>query len=223
MSKINVVIADAQQIFIEGLSLVLGNLKGYDLEVVGSSNNFEKLIDLLESKDVDIVFSDIHLPGSEDYAHIRKVRDHYAEIHICVLSSYTDSKFVKDAMKSGADAYYSKFSGSGELELCIEHLILGKTFLSDGLYITPPQRKLNNYTNGFGKVHEDRFIIKQKLTKREHEVLSFITKALNNKEIAEKLYISHQTVGVHRKNIMRKLGVRNTVNLIKFAMDHHLV
>ena len=67
------------------------------------------------------------------------------------------------------------------------------------------------------------FYCEKKLTRREQEVLELIAKAMNNKEIADQLYISDQTVGVHRKNIMRKLGVRNTVNLIKFAIDHQLV
>jgi DNA-binding NarL/FixJ family response regulator len=66
-------------------------------------------------------------------------------------------------------------------------------------------------------------VIKQKLTSREHEVLELITQAKNNKEIAKELFISDQTVGVHRKNIMRKLGVRNTINLIKFALENQLV
>ena len=97
---------------------------------------------------------------------------------------------------------------------------MGNTFLASGLNITPKK-------NGVRKVEEnnfeDRFLLKKKLTKREQEVLELITKALNNKEIGERLYISDQTVGVHRKNIMRKLNVRNTVNLIKFAIDHQLV
>ena len=66
-------------------------------------------------------------------------------------------------------------------------------------------------------------MIKRKLTSREQEVLALITQAKNNKEIADELYISDQTVGVHRKNIMRKLGVRNTVNLVKFALENQLV
>jgi len=96
----------------------------------------------------------------------------------------------------------------------------GNTFLATGLEITP---KKNGMSSTAPQPFEDRFLLRKKLTKREQEVLELITKALNNKEIASQLYISDQTVGVHRKNIMRKLGVRNTVNLIKFAIDHQLV
>ncbi|MEZ5048800.1 MAG: response regulator transcription factor [Saprospiraceae bacterium] len=71
--------------------------------------------------------------------------------------------------------------------------------------------------------YEDKFQLRQKLTRREKEILSLITQAKSNKEIAKELFISYQTVGVHRKNIMRKLGVRSTVNLIRYAIDHDLV
>ena len=67
------------------------------------------------------------------------------------------------------------------------------------------------------------FTLKQKLTKREQEILELITQGKSNKHIGQELFISFQTVGVHRKNIMKKLGIRNTVSLIKFALENHLV
>jgi DNA-binding NarL/FixJ family response regulator len=70
---------------------------------------------------------------------------------------------------------------------------------------------------------EDRFLLKQKLTNREKEILRLIVQFKNNKTIAQELFISDQTVSAHRKSIMKKLGVNNTVNLIKFSIDHQLV
>ena len=96
-----------------------------------------------------------------------------------------------------------------------------KTYIAPGLHITPPNGK--RLSKGKKSIYEDRFVIKQKLTPREQEVLELITEAKNNKEIAKELFISDQTVGVHRKNIMRKLGVKNTINLIKFAFENQLV
>ncbi|MDH3652585.1 MAG: LuxR C-terminal-related transcriptional regulator, partial [Saprospiraceae bacterium] len=69
------------------------------------------------------------------------------------------------------------------------------------------------------KGYMDHFSVKHHLTKREHEILQLITQAFSNKEIAQKLFISDQTVSVHRKNIMRKLGVSNTVSLVKAAQN----
>jgi DNA-binding NarL/FixJ family response regulator len=77
--------------------------------------------------------------------------------------------------------------------------------------------------NGYQKFFKDGFIKRHSLTKRETEILTLITQALSNKQIAEELYISDQTVSVHRKNIMRKLGVSNTAGLIKEAYENFLV
>ena len=102
---------------------------------------------------------------------------------------------------------------------------MANTFLGEGLSVSPPA---NSFKKGFSLerkfgFYEDRFQIKQKLTKRESEILKLIIQAKNNKEIGDELYISDQTVGVHRKNIMRKLGVRSTMSLIKFAIENQIV
>ena len=76
---------------------------------------------------------------------------------------------------------------------------------------------------GRDQIFYDRFVRRYQLTKREFEVLKLVGQAMNNKEIAAVLYISDQTVSVHRKNIMRKLGVSNTASLIKMAYDNQLV
>jgi DNA-binding NarL/FixJ family response regulator len=138
-----------------------------------------------------------------------------------VLTSYGDYKFVGAALKNGADGYILKSNEPDDLLFGIEDVMSGNTYLAPGLHITPPNKKRVSSLIKSG--YEDRFVIKQKLTTREHEVLELITQAKNNKEIAKELFISDQTVGVHRKNIMRKLGVRNTINLIKFAMENQLV
>jgi DNA-binding NarL/FixJ family response regulator len=88
------------------------------------------------------------------------------------------------------------------------------TYLSDGLQIFPKEH------SDIHEVFEDDFQVKYRLTKREVEILLLISQAKSNKEIAEELFISDQTVSVHRKNIMRKISVSNTAGLIKFAMDN---
>ena len=94
----------------------------------------------------------------------------------------------------------------------------GRSYITEGLKIFPK----DGQTNGSGKF-EDGFTIKNKLTKRELEILELISQAKSNKEIAEILFISPQTVSVHRKNVMRKLNVSNTASLIKYAMDHNII
>ena len=90
--------------------------------------------------------------------------------------------------------------------------------MGKGVQVTARQKEKAGSRSGKG-AYMDAYSVMQHLTKREHEILQLITQAMSNKEIAQKLFISDQTVSVHRKNIMRKLGVSNTVSLVKAAQN----
>lgn len=209
--------------FITGLRSVLNNHTNPKLDIIAVANDANTLKELLKIHKVDILILELNLPDVDGLTLLPDIRAEYKDLKICVLSNYGQTKFVKQAFQNGADGYLSKSNDFEDFFKGLEEILEGNTFLGEGLRITP--------ANNFGGIkldrkpssYEDRFLIKQKLTSREHEVLELITQAKNNKEIAKELYISDQTVGVHRKNIMRKLGVRNTINLIKFAMEHQLV
>lgn len=221
MIPINTVLADAHELFMDGFERLIEEIDYPKVKIVGRASTAKGLKDLLLDEPTDLVFMDLNFTDTDGLNLVTELRSSFPELRICILSGYTDHKFVKEAFQNGADGYYSKYNDFGELTECVNELILGNTFLASGLQITP--KKNGSRSKISGNHFEDRFLLRKKLTKREQEVLELITKALNNKEIADKLYISDQTVGVHRKNIMRKLGVRNTVNLIKFAIDHQLV
>jgi len=218
-----VLVADSQLLSAEGFATLLERSFQEQLDIVNIVNSGFRLFQQMNLTKIDILFMDISFHDMDGMDIINRVKNDYPSTKICVLSAYTDHKIVKKAFLSGTDGFYSKTNNSEELQKCVSDLLAGNTFLSEGLHITPPQRREDEVEHNGKKVYQDKFMIQQKLTKREQEVLNLITKALNNKEIADRLYISHQTVGVHRKNIMRKLGVRNTVNLIRFALDHQLI
>jgi len=176
---------------------------------------------LHKNLNTQLAILDLNLPDQDGLELIPQIRRSFKDLKIMVLTSYGDFKFVGAALKKGADGYVLKSNEPEDLIKGIQEIMIGETYIAPGLHITPPNGK--RLTNGKKSIYEDRFVIKQKLTKREHEVLELITQAKNNKEIAKELFISDQTVGVHRKNIMRKLGVRNTINLIKFALENQLV
>lgn len=223
MTPIKTIVADIHELFVEGFERILSDMDYPQVEVVDRAHSAEELFQSLYDNQPDLLFMELNFSDDDGMDMIGRIRDEFPEMKICVLSGYTDHKFVKEAFKNGADGYYSKFNNHNELVECVNELMLGNTFLATGLQITPRKNAPRRSQLDAPGSMEDRFLLKKKLTKREQEVLELITKAMNNKEIAEKLYISDQTVGVHRKNIMRKLNVRNTVNLIKFALDHQLV
>ena len=221
MTSLKVVLADAHKLFLDGFKELLINQDAHRLEILSAVNSGEELLSVLKRMSPDLLMMELNLQDTNGLSVLPNIKLEYPELKVCIVSGYTDHKFVKEAFTKGADGYYSKYNDVDELEDCITDVMAGRRFLAAGLQITP---KKNAMSNGLNKNRlEDRFLLQRKLTKREYEVLELITRAMNNKEIAEKLYISDQTVGVHRKNIMRKLGVRNTVNLIKFAIDNELV
>ena len=220
MSSINAIIADVHKLFIDGFERIIEEIDYPAVKIVGKAYSAKQLLELLDGVEAQLLFMELNFKDKDGLSLIPTLKEQYPNLRICVLSGYTDHKFVKTAFQSGVDGYYSKYNDLGELTQCVNELMLGNTFLATGLNITP---RKNGTMSKVDTLFEDRFLLRKKLTKREQEVLGLITKAMNNKEIAERLFISDQTVGVHRKNIMRKLGVRNTVNLIKFAIDHQLV
>ncbi len=221
MTSLKVVLADAHKLFIEGFRQLLINQDAHRLEIMGTASTAGELISLLRRENPDLLMMELNFTDNDGLSLLPEVKQEFPLLKICIVSAYTDHKFVKEAFTKGADGYYSKNNNGDELEDCITDVMGGRRFLASGLQITP--KKNGQLGSKSRSPFEDKFLLQRKLTKREHEVLELITTAMNNKEIAEKLYISDQTVGVHRKNIMRKLGVRNTVNLIKFAIDNHLV
>ena len=221
MIAIKTIIADKQTMFVQALMQSLNGGEEKVFEVLNTVKSAEALIELVENKEPELVIMDLNLEDEDGLTILPKIRNMAKNIKICVLTEYGDYKFVKEAMIKGADGYILKSNSLEDFSNCIRTVFNGETFIAPGLHITPP--KLKSGLSVKKSIYEDRFMIKRKLTSREQEVLALITQAKNNKEIADELYISDQTVGVHRKNIMRKLGVRNTVNLVKFALENQLV
>ncbi|MBK8426062.1 MAG: response regulator transcription factor, partial [Lewinellaceae bacterium] len=142
------------------------------------------------------------------------------QTRVLVMTMFDDPRLVKAAFKAGADGYMLKSGSQAELLQAIEQVIEGHTFLGKGVALDILYNRSHNGNDG---LPDKQFAGKYGLTRREIEIMQHIGQALSNKEIADQLFISDQTVSVHRKNIMRKLRVNSTASLIKIAFEHHLV
>jgi len=224
MALMKTVFVDKQDLYLEGMKSLVAQHSELELDLTGILGSAEELKDFLyRNIDTELVFLDLNLPDADGLQLIPELTKLFRNIKICVLTSYEDYRYVKEALQKGALGYMLKSNTLKDLKDAVAAVRADETYIAPGLHITPPNGKRLMNGRKLSNSYEDRFMIKRKLTKREQEVLNLITQAKNNKEIARELYISDQTVGVHRKNIMRKLGVRNTVNLIKFALEHQLV
>lgn len=225
MPTVKTVIVDPQLMFVQGLQAHLNIQKELDVDVLATLTDGGNIRqELSKFPEVDLLIMELNLKGEDGLELIPMVRKYFQDLKILICTSYDDYRYVKEALINGADGYILKSNSLEHLMQGIVDVLDNNRYIAPGLHITPPNhKKVSKDAVQPKNRFEDRFIIKRKLTKREHEVLSLIAQAKNNKEIAEQLFISDQTVCVHRKNIMRKLGVRNTVNLIKMALEHQLV
>lgn len=220
MRFLNVLVADDHPIFVEGLQAVLSNPGGkFSYTIKGVARTGTQVTQMLHENEADLLLLDLNLPETDSLKILPTVKKGSINTRVLVMTMYDDPRLVKAAFKAGADGYMLKSGTKDELFHAIEEVIQGHTYVGHGLVLAD-----NRFANGSDGVSPDkRFSRKYGLTRREMEVMRYIGQALNNKDIAEKLFISDQTVSVHRKNIMRKLGVNNTASMIKIAFENNLV
>ncbi len=217
---LSVVIADSQPLFVEGLQQVLstGN-SWYRFDLRGATHCLSEAEALLHQQRPDLIFLDMMLLGTEVAQAVQSVRKGHPYGRIVVFTYNDDVRLVKAALRGGADGVLLKSIALPDLYHAIGEVFSGKVYTSPGL-------TLNEQIAGQGMdptLPEARFARKYGFTRREMEILPYIAQVMSNKEIAEQLYISDQTVSVHRKNIMRKLKVNSTAGIVKIAFENHLL
>lgn len=217
------VIADYQIMFTEGIQAILKEMNPLPIKIVGVANNLEELYKLTEFP-IDLLILELAIADSLGTTLITELKQSIPGVKIIILSNYGESNLVREAFKKGVDGYVLKTNHSIELVQCIDFVMAGRTYLAEGLRLAPEfdAQKKKPVVERI-RLCEDRLLLKQKLTKREMEILGLIVQYKNNKTIAQELYISDQTVSAHRKRIMKKFEINNTVKLIKFTLDHQLV
>lgn len=220
MRFLNILVADDHPIFVEGLQSVFSHSGGkFAYNIRGVARTGSQVTQLLSESPADLLLMDLNLPETDGLKILPSVKKGSANTRVLVMTMYDDPRLVKAAFKAGADGYMLKSGTKDELFHAIEEVIEGHTYLGHGLALVE-----NRHNNGSDAISPDkRFARTYGLTRREMEVMRYIGQAMNNKDIAEKLFISDQTVSVHRKNIMRKLGVNNTASMIKIAFENNLV
>lgn len=218
MDRIRVLIADDHILFQEGLKVLLEAHLAYDFEIVGFANTGKELIGVLKSVRPDIIFLDLNMPSMDGLSALQYIKDWNSALKVIALTMYDDAKIIKKALSADVNGYVLKQYGIQEVINAVDAINKGERYIGKGITFRD-----NKIVKGNQATFDDKFVRKYKLTKRELEILQLISQALSNKEIAKELFISDQTVSVHRKNIMRKLNVTNTAGLIKVAYMNSLI
>ena len=209
MSKIRIIVVDDHQLFREGIISLLS--KNEDLEVVGEASSAEDLFGLLASADPHIVLIDITMPGINGLEAIEECRTKFPDVRFIVLTMHAEGQYVVKAVRNGAFGYLIKNADENELIQAIKNVANGKKHFNSEI----SQLMIGNMAIE-GESHK-------KLSDREMEVLTLVSEGQTTKEIAEQLFVSARTVETHRVNMMKKLKVQNTAELIKKAAHLNLI
>jgi len=209
MTTHQIFLADDHQLFLEGIIKLIRELPGF--EVLGFASDGNEAYSRIISSDPDIVLLDIDMPLLNGLVLLEKLRKNGFRGKIIMLSQFDETSVVDKAKKSGADGYLLKSSDKQIFAEALNHVSHGKTWF--------PQEK-----NPSPRIPLTRSILAAtELTDRETEILKLVANGFSNKEIGEKLFISHKTVDAHRTNLMKKLGVNNVAALVRLAFQEGLI
>jgi DNA-binding NarL/FixJ family response regulator len=210
MNPMRIVIADDHGIVRSGLRLLLERQQ--DIDVVGEASDGIEARDLAISERPDIAILDVKMPRLTGLQATREIREAAPDVSVLILSMHDDERYLFEALKAGASGYVLKSQADQDLVEAIHAVQRGEPFLTPDA-----QRALIKDVLERGEEPSDH------LTPREQEVVKLAAEAHTNREIAEILDLSEKTVENHRSNAMRKLGMRDRVELVRYAIRRGLI
>ena len=201
-----VFITDDHYMVIEGIRSLLQNEKG--IEWIGHATNAASCLAFLQQELPDVILMDINLPDKSGIDLCKEVKEKYPAVFILGLSTFNQQSFIQKMMNNGASGYVLKNATREELMEAIDTVFHGKTYLS------------HEAAQALIQHHDAN---KPLLTRREIEILELISTGMTNGEIAEKLFISSNTVDTHRKNLLAKFDAKNVASLVRMAIEMNYI
>ncbi len=177
--------------------------------VVGEAADGRRAVEVVGMVKPDLVLLDLHLPSLDGFEVLEQIRKILPDVFVLVLSSHCDDFTVYRAERAGVQGFVDKNTNSiSKLKEAIRSVAAGKPTFSEAFRRIRAAR------------HEDPVSFDKVLGNRERTILAYVGQSLRDSEIAKQLGISEQTVATHRLNIIRKLGLENTTELVRYARDH---
>ncbi|WP_396601374.1 response regulator [Algibacter sp. R77976] len=221
MDIINVVLTDDHVLVRDGIKALLEDQSG--IVVIDEASNGKEALEVVARNKPHVLIIDIRMPEMNGIDAVREINRLYTDVRTLVLSMHDSEEYVVQAIQAGADGYLLKGASKEEFLKAVNKVASGgKYFTGDVSAII-----MNNFVSGNTntavtpkvEIKEDPF----KLTKREKQILGLVLQLKNNKDIADELNISKRTAEVHRFNLMKKLEVKNLMELSNKAKEYGLV
>ena len=206
-----ILIADDHGIVRGGMKLLIERQP--DMEVVAEAGDGVEAFEKALATKPDLCVMDVSMPRMTGLQAARQIRAHLPETQVLALSMHDDERYVFDALKAGASGYVLKREVDQALLNAIRAVHRGEAFVTDAVERSMIREWIAGNVRGPA----------QPLSPREQEVLKLISEAHTNKAIAETLHLAEKTVESHRANILRKLGMRDRVELVRYAIRQGLV
>ncbi|MEE9465837.1 MAG: response regulator transcription factor [Candidatus Neomarinimicrobiota bacterium] len=208
---VKVLLADDHQLVREGLKQILAETS--DIKVVDEAENGRAVLEKVRQTDFDLILLDISLPDRNGLDVLRQVREEGLETPILILSRHPESQYAIRALKLGAAGYLTKDSAPEELSLAIRKVSAGETYITRSL-----ADRLVHLLGGRSSAQSHEL-----LSNREFEIMGYIAKGQSGAEIAAALSLSINTVNTHRARILKKMGLKNNAELIRYAIRNDLI
>ncbi|MBL7845320.1 MAG: response regulator transcription factor [Cyclobacteriaceae bacterium] len=189
-----------------------------DLEVIASVASGEDAINSVNEQKPDVILMDIMMSGMTGIEATRWIKENYPDIKVVMLSAEISKTYVSASIQSGVDGYLPKDVDSGTLIEAIRVTSAGGRYFNDAIMKLVFEDFFQKE-----KVKAPAKSLPNNLTAREYEVLQLIALGKSNKELAEELFISIKTVETHKTNILQKLGLKNTAEVVRYAIKNKII
>jgi len=213
MNRIKVLLVDDHQIIIDGLKSLLKNSE--EIVVAGEANNGREALRIIDLLEIDVVMMDIDMPVLNGIDTLKEIRKQGLAVKVIILSMHNEAGMIKSLINIGANGYLLKSSSQDEVINAIRKVASGNSYFSAEVTLSLLNKTQNSLQDTSPQI--------ELLTDRETEIVQLIAEGFSNKEIGNKLFISHRTVDTHRTNIMKKLNVSNIAGLISYAIKNGIV
>jgi DNA-binding NarL/FixJ family response regulator len=213
----NIIIIDDHPLFREGLKTIISRDDRF--KVVGEAGSGHEGFDMVKRLKPDLVVIDISLPDQSGIQLARDLRERLSEIKILIVSMHSKIDYIAEAFQAGATGYVVKESASERLLQGLKSVAKGDYYLDSSVSHAVVENLMKSPLKA-AKITDADYAT---LTPREQEVMRFLAEGLSSKAVAEKLFISPKTVENHRANIMNKLGLHSTIELVRYAAKLGLI
>jgi DNA-binding NarL/FixJ family response regulator len=210
--KLKIFIVDDHEFFRNGLKMVINRLKY--AKVTGEAANGKEFLELLSKEEPDIVLIDIQMPQMNGIEATRAALEEYPDLKIAALTMFDDEEYVQSMIDAGAKGFLLKNITKDILDQALQAIQSGKNYYSPELFDFFTKKVVSEPRSDEQDIQ---------LTRREKEILQLICDGLNNKEIADRLFISERTVVGHKSNLLSKTNCKSSVGLLSYAIKHRLV